>query len=254
MEERKRSKNYPGASLRDSVENLKAVHAALGLGAHKREDISIVIGSPKLSGSSARKIAAMVAFGLMSKSGDGCAITQLGKKIVRPLDGEEQDLLIQAFQNVALYREVFEAYSDEERLPDGMPIILERKFGIADGIGEYCFRFLRESAITAGLLLPDGTLAINRNPDDFSEDVDQIPSKDEPEKIESNEQPPVSVPLQSPHHPAIEALELIVIDLPRPRAQFKCPKVLSKPEAEKIKSWMDSVLKNQLDLLVDDAS
>ncbi len=233
---RKRSRSYPGASLSESVANVRLVSSGLGSGQHKREDVSRAIGSPAVSGASARKIAAMVAFGLLNRTGDGYSVSSLAKSILRPLPDEEPVLLRKAFFNVELYKSVYEAYKADGKFPEALAITLERKFGIADEIGTYAARILLDSARTAGVVDASGSF---------------VSLEDRSTDQENGAPPPPETP-----PPAVNPTETfpdrIAIELPRPYARFETSRRLTGTEKERLLNWINKVLVSQLEFLVEE--
>ena len=237
---RKRSVSYPGASLADSLANVRQVNAKVGSGFHKREEVSAAIGSPNVSGASARKIAAMNAFGLLERSGDGYAVSHLARRLLRPLPEEEKELLKQAFFSVSLYKDVYDAYLEDGKLPESFPVLLERKFGIADGIGDYAARILKDSGITAGLLEHDGNYLLESYSQGLPE-LNDYEKENVPDKKSSREER--SLEAESSQ---------IRIELPRPHAIFVTEKSLTVKEKARLIEWIDKILKVQIDFLVEE--
>lgn len=160
MNDRKRSRSYPGVDLQASIENLTQIVQELGMGANSRLGLSKALGSEGITGSTARKIASMGAFGMLDKVGGAYQVSALGKKILRPLPGEEQVLLAQAFEHVTLYREILDAFASDGRLPKSLGTILERNHGIVPPNGDAAAKTLLESGQRAGIIDLDNNILL----------------------------------------------------------------------------------------------
>lgn len=241
-ERKKRSRGYPGITLADSISNLRVIQQGMGLGAHDREAIAKALGHEAETGASNRKIGALNMFGLIDRGANGYAITNLGKSLLRPLPGEEPDLLRKAFLNVPLYAEVFEKYKPEGRLPQHISALLERYFGILPPSGDYAARAMIQSGKYAGLL------------DDDLEFIDAEP------KTASNfgtvEVCAPNVEAQVERHPreaATKPSDRATVMLSNPAIELSAPASMTSKQKDRVVAWLDKVVKPWLEFQIEES-
>src|SRR5690606_4111085 len=129
QKQRERSQSYPSYSLQDSLANADLVRKNLGSYPESREGISAAIGSEKISGASAKKIATMAQFGLLRRIGSKYALSELYQKIVHPLSEEERRAsLREAFLSPPLYAKLIDRLQTSGGIPDHLKTILIRDF------------------------------------------------------------------------------------------------------------------------------
>ena len=154
MEDEKleRSRRYPATSLRDSVAMLDQVYKGVGLSGGSRETLAHALGHQSLNGTSKRKIATLVQFGLIEKDGERYRVSELGRRVLIPIDdGERRSALAEAVRQPALFSEVGAAY-DGEPVPSMLANLIARQYGILPQAStEVASNFL-ESVAYAGLL------------------------------------------------------------------------------------------------------
>ncbi len=153
-----RSKAYPGVALDACVEQLKAVRRAIGPGPHSREAMADAVGVA--SNTFIRTVAAMCHFGLMVRASDGYQVTDLGRQVLDPLDGELPDAMHQAVYNPRLYSQVLTHFETEGQLPNRLATVLHRRFGITHNAADLAAKILIRSAEHAGVI--DGDLRFMR--------------------------------------------------------------------------------------------
>jgi hypothetical protein len=254
MEDRKRSRSNPGVDLEECVALSRKVQQELGFGDHTRLAISQALGSNGITGSTARKIAAMAAFGLLRKAGEGYSLTGLFRKLLRPLPGEEPKILKECFMTVPLYQELLERYRPDGFIPASLPAILERHYEIVHPAGNQAAKVFLSSAIYAGLLLPDATFAESSTAEPIeSSEAAVVPDS------EDLRNPPISVgarimkPNESPLSVATPtALGTASVGLTSPFVNFSTANSLTKKEKDRIVLWIDKVLKPWIEFQVQD--
>jgi len=153
---RERSRSFPSYSLAETLQNAELVKKNLGGYPSSREDISKAIGSERITGASAKKIATMAHFGLIRKAGAKYVLSELYQKITHPLSAEEKSAaLVEAFLRPPIYSELVEKLRPSGAIPEHLPTILIRDFEVLEGSAEVAKRVFIESAIFAGVIGPD---------------------------------------------------------------------------------------------------
>lgn len=244
MNDRKRSRGYPGVNLADSISNLRAIQQALGLGAHAREAIAKALGHPTETGASSRKIGALNMFGLLDRGPDGYAITDSGKRLLRPLPGEEPELLRAAFLSVPLYQEVFDKYGPEGRLPQHIPQLLERSFGIVPPSGDYAARTMIQSAKYAGLL--DDDLSFTKA------EEKSATAKPEVALGSVSHAPPVPIVHQENRPVSPAGLCSARVMLSNPLVEVSAPSSMTQRQKDRVVAWLDKVVKPWLEFQIEE--
>ncbi len=249
MDERRRSRGYPGADLEEAIQIAKTIQSSLGVGSHSREDMSKALGSKGVTGGTARKIAATSSFGLLRKTENGYAVSPLAKKLFRPLPGEEEALLQECFFSVPLYRELVEKYEPEGQIPNALPTLLERNFGIMSPNGTYAAKVFRDSAAYAGVLDPNGYF--NRKGEDAQE-LGQDSSSDSPDEeqvVRTLSGPATQSAREAPKAISFETINIV---LPSPGVTVIAPKTMTAKQKERTIAWLDQVVKSWLQFIVEE--
>ena len=148
-----RSKAYPGVPLDTCVKNIKRIQRALGMAAHDREAIAHALGVAETT--AIRPVAAMVHFGLLARGREGYEVTPLGRAVTDPLEGELQQALGECMHTPRLYSQLLAKLEPEGRLPERLPTILRRSFGIADNAATLAADVFIRSARYARLIDDD---------------------------------------------------------------------------------------------------
>jgi hypothetical protein len=143
---RERSRGYPAYRLNEAIAILQKVKASFALGPFRVQDIGTALGSRSVSGAVARKAACLRHFGLIVGRNDGIRVSDLGKKLLRPLPDEDKHLLREAFLSCDLYKEVYNRFAKDGEFPRALDVILERDFAISHGHGFAVAAVLRASA------------------------------------------------------------------------------------------------------------
>ena len=187
----------------------------------------------------------MVAFGLLERSGEGYAVTSLAKRLIKPLPGEEKELLKSSFLNVSLYQEVYDAFLPDGKLPESLGTRLERQFGMAEDMGDYAARILRESGVTAGLFGFDDTYILDPSDQTYSDDsrIGSLDAVPEPAKLKFRVNPAhAEVGGQGPEG-------TLTLELPRPFAKLTLQNSVTPEERAKLERWILSVVIPQIEFL-----
>lgn len=147
-----RSSGYPVFSLEDCVDAVKQVKQGLGMGFSSRDLVAKAMGYSGVTGASGTKISACVHFGLLSRSGNTYAVSELSNKILTPISGEERtEALVEAANSPSLYNKLITVY-EGKALPNMLENILSREYGIIDNSAKRAAEIFKKSLEYAGLL------------------------------------------------------------------------------------------------------
>jgi hypothetical protein len=150
---RERSKAYPGAPLKECVEYAIQIKKGLGRGSHDRHSLAKAMGFTGVSGAVSPKIAALVHFGLLDRTGDGYELSELSKSITDPLnDSEQKGAITDAFSRPFLYQEIVAKFSTDGSIPNQLATHLYRFHGITDSASAFAAEIFIESGRYAGVL------------------------------------------------------------------------------------------------------
>lgn len=154
-----RSRRYPAASLREAIGMVEAVHRGVGLNGGARETLAQALGHTTLNGTSKRKLATLVQFGLLEKDGERYRIsTGIGRRILMPVnDRERNEAIAEAARRPLLFQEIGMAY-DGHMLPSMLANVLAREHGVLPQTSAEVAQIFTESVEFAGLLGEDGVL------------------------------------------------------------------------------------------------
>ena len=151
-----RSRAYPVSSLEDAVKDLRTLDQELGRGRHDRNTLAQAIGYKAGSGLAARRIAALVQYGLVDRYKDEYAFSALADPMLHPVGGEQGEALRRAFFNVSLFAEVVNQYQEGGRLPRQLATLLYRQHRITSAAKDEVAEILRASACFAGIVDEEG--------------------------------------------------------------------------------------------------
>lgn len=148
---KERSVAYPGITIEKAIELSDKLSAELGKGPYSRSEAARGIGHSKLSGPAARKIAALVHYGLLERSGNTYGQSLLAQEIISPVNEEERlAAIVKAVKNPKLFFSLLQQFQGQA-LPTMLGNILIRK-GISASVSEEVANTFRESLKSSGLL------------------------------------------------------------------------------------------------------
>lgn len=149
---RERSKAYPQFSLDDMVDALKRIHSQLGSGPYSRAAIAEGLGHSVGSGSANSKAAALVHFGLLDREQNAYHLSPISRRIIHPTEeGEVAAAIADSVKVPTLFAALFERFGGKS-LPQLLPNILTRDYGIIAKQSSQAAELFRRSAEYAGLL------------------------------------------------------------------------------------------------------
>lgn len=189
---RSRSVAYPSLTLEKAIELSGKLSRELGKGPYSRDMVARGIGHDRLSGPAARKVAALVHYGLLDRTGNAYNQSELARHILNPINESEKRLaIIQAIKTPKLYMNFIERFQNQ-----ALPAMLDNIFireKITPSVAKEASETFRESLIYSGLLKNDIVI----NPDEVTELDSDIQGPVESEKLGNfateNETPSESV-------------------------------------------------------------
>lgn len=115
MNQRTRSPNYPGLSLREAIEKVRALHNEIGQNPTSRDVVAKGMGYSGLSGSSATAISAAKKYGLLEGRGEEVRISDRAMAILAPHnEAERKEAVRQAALAPDLFRSIAEKFPDQK--------------------------------------------------------------------------------------------------------------------------------------------
>lgn len=185
---KERSIAYPAITVQKAIELTADLLNGLGKGPYSREEAARGIGYTTLSGASARKVAALVHYGLLDRTGNAYSLSALAQDILVPIDEQQKQVsIVKAVRNPRLFNSLVEKYNGQA-LPTMLPSILVRE-GISLSVAEDVSTIFRESLLYTGLL-KNGVVQGDTNTSKVSSDF--------PDTTELGEQASVSKLGRSP--------------------------------------------------------
>jgi hypothetical protein len=148
---RERSTAYPSIALEQATALLGELRQKLGKGPYSREEATKALGYTSATGSAARKVAALVHYGLLDRHGNSYVESGLAQDILYPLSEEQrQAALIKAVSSPKLFDTLIHRFKSQA-LPSLLKSILVRD-GIGDTVAEEVAEIFKESVKYAGIL------------------------------------------------------------------------------------------------------
>lgn len=194
---KERSVAYPGVSLSQSIDFTKDIRSALGSGPYSREEAAKALGHESLTGPAARKVAALVHFGLLSRTGNTYSQSELASNIINFISEEEKERNIQqAALEPKLYKSLHEKFLNQS-LPKMFPSILMRE-GVSESAAAEVARLFIDSMEFAGLLR--NGVVVSGDSNNLTQDNNIPPQSEQPYPgtETNNKSNPVEVQLTPP--------------------------------------------------------
>lgn len=237
-ESRKRSRGYPSVSVEDAAQFISRAYRGFGTTEVDREGLVHELGHSSVSGAAASKVAALVHYGLLDKLGGTYKVSELGSRIARPVPGEEKELLREAFQHCDLFSEILDRFSGAEQLPEGLPVLLERNFGILHPHGDQVARIFKESAQQVGIIDGNGRLIrATQNAEALGDQERKAEDEAADERSPSRSESKTLVDYMRTHVPA----DFWSIDLDG-KVILQVSRALGEQDVARIKAWLQKVV------------
>ncbi|MBI3109711.1 hypothetical protein HYZ06_01580 [Candidatus Daviesbacteria bacterium] len=174
-----RSTAYPAVGLQEAIELIKTLRKQLGKGPYDRSSIAKAIGYKGLNGASVVKIAALVHFGLLTRSGNVYTQSLLADSILLSTSEQEKEqAIIQASKTPKIYKSLIEKFN-RSALPGLLTNIVVREYKIAEKVADKVAKDFKNTLEFSGLLqngviqdkrVEEDESAINQSYEESSED------------------------------------------------------------------------------------
>lgn len=154
-----RSSSYPSISLEEALKKLSTLKDSHGVnGEYDREATAKGMGYSSLNGSSARAVAALVQYGLLSRSKDMYMISELAKEYLMPIeDGQAKAAVKRAALQPNLIKKIYDEYKGQP-LPGQLKNILTITYNVQSPVADAALRVIKQSLRVGGLLSEDGVV------------------------------------------------------------------------------------------------
>lgn len=147
-----RSAAYPAIDLKVALEEVARLSSSLGNGPYSREAASVALGHKGLSGTSSRKIAALVHFGLLERVGNTYKLSDLARRIIFYHSEEDKlNAMIEAVCKPKLYSALIDKFGGTS-IPTLLNNILITQFDINKNVAEEVAKDFKESLEFTGLI------------------------------------------------------------------------------------------------------
>lgn len=147
-----RSVAYPSIDLEQALSAARDIKNAFGTGGFSRQDAATALGHENLTGSAARKVAALVHYGLLERTGNAYKLAKPVGDILNPVDEKSKE---NAIQEAALKPRIFSSIHSEyvgQALPSLLENIVMRK-GVTESASRDVVRNFKETMNFSGLLV-----------------------------------------------------------------------------------------------------
>lgn len=147
-----RSVAYPSVDFEEAVRSTEDLRKKLGMGPYSRLAAVKALGYSGISGASATKIAALVHFGLLSRSADTYRQSPLADRILIPKDDTDKNkAIIEAVRTPKLYEQLIKDFSNKS-LPTLLPNVLFHQYKINEKVSKEVAVTFTKSIEFAGIL------------------------------------------------------------------------------------------------------
>lgn len=147
-----RSSPYPSISLEEAIECIKSVRKNLGTGLYSRVAIVQALDYKGLSGVAVRKVAALVQFSLLERTGNTYKTSTLADRILFPInESDKKNAIKEAAINPKLYKGLFDRFSGGA-IPSMLENILIQQYSISQSVAKSASRDFVLTIEFAGLL------------------------------------------------------------------------------------------------------
>lgn len=192
-----RSRAYPAITIDEALDRINKINENLGVnGWFNRESIAVGMGYASLNGASARRVAALVHYGFLSRDKDQYTLSDLAKKYLLPVGDHDKEIAVrEAALSPTLFSELYEALKGQV-IPKQFVNRLIHEFGIQQKAAPDVDRIFKTTMETAGILRSNGVLSEDISsvtPQTPSPQLDQ-PAKDGIEQDDKNQTHNTSTP------------------------------------------------------------
>lgn len=151
----KRSAAYPAISLQVAVKDVDLLREKLGSGPYSRDSAAKALGYTGVTGTSGRRVASLVHYGLVERKGDTYYQSGLADQILRYTDDKERKQgIIRALKSPKLFQTLINVY-EGKTIPVMLPHILSRQYDINETVSKEVVEVFKSSLDFAGVLIND---------------------------------------------------------------------------------------------------
>lgn len=162
---KERSRAYPAIPLGEALARIESINKNLGInGQFNRESIAIGMGYTSLNGASARRVAALVHYGLLNRDKDQYYLSQLAKQYLLPVnDGDKDEAIREAALSPTLFAEIYESFKGQV-IPKQFVNRLIQEFGIQQKAAPDVEKIFKSTVEMAGIMQSNGILSSSTTP------------------------------------------------------------------------------------------
>ena len=166
QKKRERSVAYPGIPLEEAVAAALSLRTALGKAAFSREDAANALGYKGVSGASSVKVASLVHYGILNRTGNTYVLSELSERITHPpSEVSRTNAILEAVKAPKLYRDLINQFVGQA-LPTHLTNILVHK-GISTKVAGTVASDFKKSIEFGGILKNGVVLATAEPSNDF---------------------------------------------------------------------------------------
>ena len=157
---KERSRAYPVMPLEEALTRIESINRNLGInGQFNRESLAVGMGYTSLNGASARRVAALVHYGLLVREKDQYSLSPLAKQYLLPVnDGDKEAATREAALSPTLFAEIYDSFKGQV-IPKQFINRLIQEFGIQQKAAPDVERIFKSTVETAGILQSNGILS-----------------------------------------------------------------------------------------------
>lgn len=157
---KERSRAYPVMPLEEALNRIESINRNLGInGQFNRESLAVGMGYTSLNGASARRVAALVHYGLLNREKDQYSLSPLAKQYLLPVnDSDREAATREAALSPTLFAEIYDSFKGQV-IPKQFVNRLIQEFGIQQKAAPDVERIFKSTVETAGILQSNGILS-----------------------------------------------------------------------------------------------
>lgn len=157
---KERSRAYPVMPLEEALTRIESINRNLGInGQFNRESLAVGMGYTSLNGASARRVAALVHYGLLNRDKDQYSLSPLAKQYLLPVnDGDKEAATREAALSPTLFAEIYDTFKGQV-IPKQFVNRLIQEFGIQQKAAPDVERIFKATVEAAGILQGNGILS-----------------------------------------------------------------------------------------------
>jgi len=159
--------------LEEALTRIESINRNLGInGQFNRESLAVGMGYTSLNGASARRVAALVHYGLLNRDKDQYSLSPLAKQYLLPVnDGDKEAATREAALSPTLFAEIYDTFKGQV-IPKQFVNRLIQEFGIQQKAAPDVERIFKATVETAGILRSNGILSSETAPTTSSSSPD----------------------------------------------------------------------------------